>query len=240
MQPIIGIIESPYRDNNGNVFYEGSIEVAKKINECGGVPIGITNHYVARDLSTDTFCESSLTMLQKGEIEALISMCDGFIKPDSSCIYEYDKYIIHRILDRKMPFLGINTGMQIMGLYGKGEMKKVLNDTDIYHNFNEKDIYAHRVLIDKMSKLYSILKKDEIEVNSRHNYSVYHFSHNSNVKVSASSYDAVTEAIENPNHHFQIGVQWNPELLNDQNSDRLFDALVTEAKKQKVKSKRRY
>lgn len=92
-------------------------------------------------------------------------------------------------------------GMQTMCNYNNDNA-----NIKIENHYSEKD-YKHLMKINKNSKLYSILKEDEILVNSFHNYKV----------PNAGSYEAVgfsndiIEAVENKENLFNIGLQWHPE-----------------------------
>lgn len=234
MKPIIGIIEWPYIDKDQTIIYEVNKEIVEKISAHGGRAVGIfptqIEDYIGKRLSDI----KSLTEIEKGDIESSIQMCDAIIKPGAYRIYGYEKYLIDKALERKMPFLGICAGMQAMANYGKDEIQNnIKNDSIINHNVNSQDApYAHKIIINRLSKLYSILKKEEIRVNSRHNY---HIPSSGKFAISACAEDAIPEAIENPQHGFQIGLQWHPESLEDENSDRLFEAFIKEAAKQKIK-----
>ena len=94
-----------------------------------------------------------------------------------------------------------------------GSIKEINN---FKHLSNNK--YVHDINIDPLSKLYKIIKKDKIKVNSRHKDKI----DNTSLEVVAYSSDGIIEAIEDKSKKFFIGVQWHPESLNDENSDMLF------------------
>ena len=93
-----------------------------------------------------------------------------------------------------------------------------------------KKILSHKVRIDKDSKLYKILGKEEFEVNSFH---TRHATKNHIYKVVGYSDDGLIEAIEYPNDTFNIGVQWHPEISYsfDENSKKIIDSFVEAAKR---------
>lgn len=98
----------------------------------------------------------------------------------------------------------------------------------------------YKVRILKNTLLSNIVKKDEINVNSKHNY---HVSKVNRFKVSAYSEDGLIEAIELPGKNFVMGVQWHPEKMVDYDEDanKLFDHFVLECIKSKnnnIKSKK--
>ena len=90
-------------------------------------------------------------------------------------------------------------------------------------------MYAHLIKIDYSSKLFQILKKSVILVNSFHKCSVKHTT----LDAVAKSEDGIIEAIEDKNHPFFIGVQWHPETMisYDIMSQRLFESFFQAVEK---------
>ena len=101
-----------------------------------------------------------------------------------------------------------------------------LNDynlTPVYNHY----LVNHKIYLDE-SKLKKIFKKDIIYVNSRHKEQVK----NSGIyKVVARSDDEVIEAVEYNGNTFNIGVEWHPEDMKEQQI--LFNEFVNTIKKQK-------
>ncbi len=90
-------------------------------------------------------------------------------------------------------------------------------------NHNIDDEYVHEITINNTSKLYEILGKEKIKVNSRHNKCVPH----TKLDIVAYSEDGIIEAIEDKTKKFFIGVQWHPEsLLEDEYSIKLFNYFI--------------
>lgn len=146
----------------------------------------------------------------KKELESLkpiIDLCDGFILQGGNEYYEIDLLITKYLYDKNIPTLGICLGLQIMGVLNGGYL------IDINNHLNTK----HKIKIKKDSKLYEIIKKEEIIVNSRHKSIL------AKTNLDISTYDII-EALEDKNKNFFIGVQWHPESLMDDNSFLLFKA----------------
>ena len=97
------------------------------------------------------------------------------------------------------------------------------NMGDINNHKSDK-LYVHSVDINKNSKLYDILKKDKIIVNSRHKSYII----NTDLKISGQA--NIIEAIEDNAKDFFIGVQWHPETLMDENSILLFNNFFSSIK----------
>lgn len=152
-----------------------------------------------------------LTIEEKSYIMDMVDMCDGIIMPGGNRQYEYDKFIYKYALSKNIPILGICLGMQLMCNVDNEEVvktdKPIKNESNINHNEPDK-LYAHKVTINEDSKLFNILKENEIEVNSFHNY---HIENVNKLKVVARSIDNYIEAVELPNKKFVMGLQWHPE-----------------------------
>jgi len=143
-------------------------------------------------------------------IKPLLDKCDGFILQGGSEFYNIDVLIVKYLHSKNIPTLGICLGMQTMGYAFEG----VLDSIDKHNN---KSKYVHNITIDEKSKLFQIIKKREILVNSRHNdYLV-------TTNLNKSSFSNVIESIEDYDKDFFIGVQWHPESIMDENSILLFN-----------------
>jgi len=228
MKPIIGVVEWPYLDKDGDMIFEVPTPICHKIIEHGGIPMGIFP-----TISAD-FTTKNIKDLEQSEIydmQRIISKCDAFIKPGAVRIYNYERLIYDYAVCQDVPFLGICAGMQLMAHYGKPKIENnARNSSSVNHRSQEK--YAHAIYIDRDSLLFNILHQDCIMVNSKHNY---HIQDSNALKKVAYSIDGYIEAIENPNCRFQLGVQWHPELIKDENSDKIFDAFIESAKQYTLK-----
>ena len=131
-------------------------------------------------------------------------MCDGIILQGGDEKEEYDIDIINYLYKIDKPVLGICLGMQIMGMAFNGTLENI-------SNHKNKLSYSHSVKIDKKSHLFKILKKEKINVNSRHNSVLK----NTNLSIVGISNDNKIEAIEAKDKKFFIGVQWHPENMID-------------------------
>ncbi len=151
-------------------------------------------------------------------LKQMINFCDGIVLQGGEELNDLDVLIAKYLYEIDIPVLGICLGMQIMGKAFDGV---VLNDAD--HNIS-KD-YVHYVKVDKKSKLFDIIGKEYIYVNSKHHDRVYF------TKLDVVGYCGdVIEALEDKNKKFFIGVQWHPEFLDDSNSDRLFNEFILACK----------
>ncbi len=196
MLPIIGVVSRPEVLNSGNKIYYINQEINDAVVKNGGITITINPNILQK--------YQRLNIEQFEEIKKIINLCDGIISQGGDEILDYDLEIIDYCYKTNKPLLGICQGMQTISYLFGGNIKK-LNNLSHY----TLDKYVHKVNIKKNSKLYEIINKQIINVNSRHKYYVT----NTNLDVVAYSDDNIIEAIEDKNKKFFIGVEWHPESM---------------------------
>ena len=189
----IGIIGR--KNDNKITFNQEIINVIHKYN-C--IPIGIIVDF------------DNNPNIEFNKIKNIIDLCDGLILQGGSDYYDIDILITKYLYENNIPTLGICLGMQTMAMTFNGTMSEI-------ENHNSKSKYVHDIKINRNSKLYNIIKKDKIFVNSRHN------SYIVNTDLDVSATNNIIEAIEDKNKKFFIGVQWHPESIIDENSILLFN-----------------
>lgn len=145
-----------------------------------------------------------------------INLCDGIILSGGENFHENDFKLINYLISKNIPTLGICLGMQSMAEYFNNRREINVNN---HYSTNK---YVHKINIKRGSKLYNILNKDEILVNSRHHTAIPY----TNMVVSAKSEDNIIEAVELSNLKFFIGVEWHPESINDNNSYLIFKSFI--------------
>lgn len=170
-----------------------------------------------------------LSELEKKSIDNYLDMVDGVLFPGGHKITPFDVYLLRRCIERDIPTLGICLGMQLMSCYNE-YFEVYPNESDINH-YQDSDLgFAHKVLIKKDSTLYKILEKEELMVNSFHNY---HVSIDNQYIVTANSEDGYIEGIELPNKKFHMGIQWHPEISYefDDDSKKIINYFIEVCKK---------
>ena len=208
MKPIIGIINRyETLKSKKEILYSYS-EIVKKIKESNGIPIGIN-------------------ILDKNDLENL-KILDGIVLQGGETYIEEEIELVKYTYKLDIPTLGICQGMQIMGIATAGEIYNV-------KNHNKKNIQeVHEVILKKDTKIYEIIKKEKIKVNSRHNYAIK----NTTLNISGYTKDNIIEVIEDKNKKFFIGIEWHPESLNNNDTKNIFDYFVNKAKEIKNDTKR--
>lgn len=164
------------------------------------------------------------------DLDEILKKCDGIILPGGTKWDKDDEYICKYAIENDVPLLGICAGMQVLAkILNNGKIdgvdNTILNNTFINHK--SKDNYAHDVRILKNTKLYEIIKKDKIKVNSRHSYHVP----DSYIK-SAIADDNIIEAVEYSENKFTLGIQWHPESMisYDEDARKIFDEFIKNCK----------
>ena len=216
IKPIIGIVGRLYSGETNIICVE---EIRLAVIKFGGFPLLILP--VDKD---EMSCKNVYSEEEIEDLERVLNLCDGFILPGGDTWYRLDEVVIDYAIRRDKPLLAICLGMQALSkvLSGKKRMgydNTIKNNTVINH-LEPNKTYVHSVIIDKNSKLYSIIGDVEITVNSRHSY---HVPELDNTLICARSSDGLIEGVELKDKKFIIGVQWHPESnLEDEHSKKLF------------------
>lgn len=216
IRPIIGIVGRLY-SGESNIICVEKIRIA--VTKFWGIPLLILP-IDKEELS----CNNPYSEEEIKDLESVLSLCDGFILPGGDTWYSLDEVVIDYAIRRDKPLLAICLGMQALSKVLSGEKKvgydnTIKNDTLINH-LEPDNNYVHSVIIDKNSKLYSIIGEEKIWVNSRHSY---HVPELDNTLICARSSDGLIEGVELKDKKFIIGVQWHPESnLEDEHSKKLF------------------
>ena len=112
MKPIIGILEWPYIDKDGDYIYEVFKGIIDKVIKCGGIPVGLFPTQSV-DYYNSKICDiPNLSIDQLKDMKKSLQLCDAIIKPGALRIYGYERYIYKYALDNNIPYLGICAGMQ--------------------------------------------------------------------------------------------------------------------------------
>lgn len=223
-KPVIGILATSNYMQTNDTFqdtYRYGNNYIKKIIENGAIPLLIP------------LCDDNL-------IEETLEMCDGLILPGGNRVLPVNFAIIDYFYQHKKPILGICLGMQTLAMYSVNKEtpnKRVLKriDNGVNHHpielTRDNNTYlAHTNYVEEGTKLFSILKKKEIEVNSVHSSTVTDVG--STFRVSIKSSDGLIEGIEYKGEdRFIIGTQFHPEILPQYND--IFKVFISECQKHK-------
>lgn len=213
-KPLIGIVAKPKLETDMWYYTEIVDDIRYVVIKNGGSAIGIlpTNQTLTFKLD-DEKDETVLTQEEIEDLHNIIDKMDGIILTGGLVSNNYEEEIARYCIEKDIPLMGICAGFNnlIRALGGKTH----LDNSGLHKQYGSR--IAHNITIDNNSKLYEILKKDTIMVNSIHTY----ISSEDEIKeykvVATCPIDNTVEAIELPNKKFIIGIKWHPELMPEMN-----------------------
>lgn len=225
-KPIIGIIGKVQPQYGEDLWHriDEVDEIRYLIVKNGGIGIMLLpTEQIMQFNDNDIKDEKNLTEQEIKDLYKQMEFCDGFILQGGlySCNYEIE--IAKEALKLNKPILGICAGFNnILRALGSD----VLLDKSKKHDHYDIN-YRHKINIEKDTKLYSLIKKETINVNSIHSMIATKDMVEPFAKISSYSEDNLVESFEVPNKKFVIGVKWHPELLlEEEYVDRLFTEFI--------------
>ena len=168
----------------------------------------------------------------------------GPLHPERS---RFERLLVRAALARELPLLGVCGGMQLLAVELGGTLFQDLR-TDLpdgvpgaaalleHEQAHDSREPAHAVLVEEGSLLHRVTSARELRVNTTHHQAV---RSPGRAHVSGRAPDGVIEAIElqpagEGGAPFVLGVEWHPELLDDEESRSIYRALATAAAKRKA------
>lgn len=149
---------------------------------------------------------------------------------------EFEEKILIKAIEQKKQVLGICRGMQMINFFLGGDVPliKDVNPNAINHSLGyacKNCKYLHDVVLKENSLIKKIIKKDKIQVSSRHSFTIDELGEN--VKISSvSPIDNIIESIELIDYpKFFLGVQWHPENLYTIDDEKLIEAFCESVEK---------
>lgn len=119
--------------------------------------------------------------------------------------------LLSEALDKDMPVLAICRGVQLMNVFHGGTLVQHLATVEHHRRRGgDRAVPVHGVSIETGTLLHSIAEAPEWAVNSRHHQGIGKLG--AGLKAAANDpFDGLVEAVERPDKHFVLGVQWHPE-----------------------------
>ena len=135
------------------------------------------------------------------------------------------------------PTLCICRGMQVMNVALGGSLHEHVADVhpDDVHRSDDGGWTIQPVEVLQTSLLAEVMQATEVATYSGHHQGVKTLA--AGLRVAAVASDGIIEAIEHPEMPWMLGVQWHPEITaaEDPTQQRLFDELVAEARKRRIR-----
>jgi putative glutamine amidotransferase len=237
-RPLIGINCDYFTPKMGSPFARVNTGYFDAILQAEGLPI------LLPPMTRDNFAE----------IDTLLDMLSGVVmvggmdldprkygQPMSNVVQpmaarreESDRYLLSKIVERKMPLLAIGTGMQLLNVTFGGTLYQHLpmdNPRAMPHYDQGGGVHRHMVNVERNTTLEEIFGTLELRVNSTHHQAINQMG--KRLRVAAKAPDGVIEAIETTDETwFCIGTQWHPECDSASALDRqIFGNLIEHAHK---------
>ena len=142
-------------------------------------------------------------------------------------------------VQRKMPFLAVCRGLQVLNVAQGGSLWQDLNKQRVTRKDHRMQMFrGHRATVKPGTQLSRVVKASSFKVNSLHHQAVKEVGEG--LTVSALAPDGIVEGLEVNSHPFGVAVQFHPEMLaaRRQWAYDLFTNLIDVAKQQgdKVRS----
>lgn len=166
-----------------------------------------------------------LSEIEKQDLESIIEKLDGVVLEGGLVSNQYEEEVAKIAIEKDIPIIGICSGFNnlVRALGGSVHI-----DSNIFHNqFGSK--IAHEVEILRDSKLFKILKKEKIVVNSIHTCICRKEDIKGYKVVARCPNDNTVEAFELEGKRFVMGIKWHPELMDNMNE--IFKEFVKECSK---------
>ena len=143
------------------------------------------------------------------------------VKPNRTI---FERALAYEAFIKKVPFLGICGGMQVLNVALGGTLIQhipdVIPDALAHEQKNPPNEAGHVIEVTPKTFLSKIVGVSEMPVNTSHHQSVDRLGEGAIINALAS--DGVIEGFEVPEHPFCLGVQWHPEFIVSNGDRKIF------------------
>ncbi len=209
----------PYR--NQHIFSDA---VISSILKGGGLPVGafVTSDEFMEDMAEHYVQTCDGLMIMGGALDVDPALYGQ--EPIPGCRINkprenFEILLARKFIEAKKPVLGICNGEQLLNvIFGGTLFQKMENESVARRPELSSELCAfHPVNIQRGSWLYSVLKKDQIIVNSNHKQCVDKLG--DGFVASSNAPDGFITSIEIVNNgQFIVGIQWHPEYSHFPNA----------------------
>ncbi len=240
-RPVIGVL--PLWDEKKNSFWmlPGYLE---GVRQAGGLPLMFPMTQDEDELQQLLDLSDGILFTGGHDVDPAIYGEDPLPGLISSCP-ERDRMetrLLEGVLREKVPSLGICRGIQLFNAFLGGTLYQDLHlqhPSPVCHVQKPPyDRMAHPVRLEAGSPLQSLLRTEEIRVNSYHHQAIRNLA--PGLVPMARSQDDLVEAVCLPEHPFFWGVQWHPEFCwaTESASRAVFGAFVSACEEKSRKRER--
>jgi putative glutamine amidotransferase len=142
---------------------------------------------------------------------------------------QFESAVIDAALRQNLPLLGICRGAQLLNVRLGGNLFQELRSRRQITSNRWTALPLKTLCVRQHSKLEQFLGCRQCRINSLHNQAIDRVG--DHLAVSGRDLDGIVQAIEDPQAHFIVGVQWHPEFLIYNRRQRgLFKALIEAAR----------
>ncbi len=140
----------------------------------------------------------------------------------------FESLVIDSALARGLPLLGICRGAQLLNVRLGGSLHQDLGRHRQRTSSRRTILPLKTLRLDPGSRLRAILGRERLRINSLHDQAIDELG--SGLRRVGWDIDGITQAVEHEHARLLLGVQWHPEFLLLQSTQRrLFRALVSAA-----------
>jgi putative glutamine amidotransferase len=238
-RPLIGIsltLDDRGRWREGRAYHYIDRSYADAIDRAGGIALQLP---IQKDPTALVESLDGLLIPGGGDFPAEAELPDEVVLDlVSSEQLAFDEALFEAASQRPIPILGICYGMQLMARARNGVL-----DAHLPSQRREVDCHQlppegrHPIRLEGRSRLALILGSHGCHVNSLHQQAVRRVGPMH--RAVATSPDGVIEAIERIDDEakiWELGVQWHPEKMADDSSERLFSAFVSACRRSENES----
>lgn len=237
MRPLIGITSQTFTNHNGWVYDLAYTLNSRAVELAGGLPVLVPCGLAAETLRGIYERLDAVLLPGGGDVDP--NRYDESPHPTTAQVDpardDTEMTIARWAVEDDRPVLGICRGLQVMNVALGGSLiqdipslvRAELHPTPDFSL--PRNRIAHQVRVEADSRLASILGATALAVNSMHHQCVSRPA--AAARVVAHSPDGIVEALEVPDKHFVLAVQWHPEdMPDDVHTQRLFRAFVSAAR----------
>ncbi len=224
-KPIIGIVSKHIKKEETRLNMYIRDEIKQAIFDNGGIAIGIILPKDEKNDVSDNW-KNNLTENEFDNLISQIKLCNGIVFQGGNACDNYEMIIAKYCYDNNIPTLGICCGQNVMVRALGGTTKLISNPEK--HN-DTINTYVHTVKLDINSRLYKIIGKKEIKVNSRHQRTI---ADHPKLVINCLCEDGYIDGLEAPDKKFYMAFRFHPESLYkiDENHNKIFKEFIKACK----------